>query len=392
MSLLDAAERFASIDRSQVVLDPRRCLHAQDQYSGCAACYDVCPAGAITAGKPPSLDAEKCQSCFACLPACPVGACRADDDVISLLSCAAHIEEEKPVELVCGLHPHPQTGAEAESIGIQIHGCLAGLGTGTYVMLSVLGPGRLAARTDACRACKWQTLGPEIHRQAERADRLLAAWGRDHTVTCIDRVELSAERTLWDSRNPPLSRRDLFRLMARQGQVAVARAMEDSITESKRQTGRDRLRLLAASAHLAKPSSEVDLDGFGFAALSISAACTACGACGKACPTAALRFEKNDEALTFSITFSPRDCIGCDLCDHVCLADAVSIDHEPTFAQVFGPDRPAELACGPLARCERCKTLMAKRDGARLCPLCEYRRAHPFGSLLPKKVIKGTPS
>ena len=47
MSLLDAAERFASLDRSQVLLEPKRCLHAQDQFSECAACFEVCPAGAV---------------------------------------------------------------------------------------------------------------------------------------------------------------------------------------------------------------------------------------------------------------------------------------------------------------------------------------------------------
>ena len=165
MTLLDAAERFASLDRSQVLLDTKHCLHSQDQFSDCAACFDVCPVEAITAGKPPSLDTGRCQSCLACLPACPAGAYRADDDVSSLLNCVTHVEDQS-VELLCGLHPHPETGADPDGIGIQIHGCLAGLGTGSYVMLSALGLKRLSLRTEACSACKWCSLSPEIHRQA----------------------------------------------------------------------------------------------------------------------------------------------------------------------------------------------------------------------------------
>ncbi|RPJ20678.1 MAG: 4Fe-4S dicluster domain-containing protein, partial [Chloroflexi bacterium] len=345
LSLLDAAERFASIDRSQIILDTKRCLHSQDQYSDCAACFSICPVRAITVGKPPVLHSERCQTCRACLPACPVGAYRADDDVADLLNCATHVEDQT-VELVCGLHPQPETGADSESIGIRIGGCLAGLGTGAYLTLTTLGRTHIISRTDACRACKWQTLGREVHHQTERANRFLSAYDGNHTVSCMDEVELPVERVLWDAKNPPLSRRDLFRMMARQGQVAMARAMENGVTASKRQPGRDRLRLLSAMSHSPEPATNADTDGFGFATLTISESCTACGTCGRACPTEALRFEKNDEEMTFAISFSAQNCIGCDLCEHVCLPNAITLDHAPTFEQVFGAKEPLLAASG----------------------------------------------
>jgi Fe-S-cluster-containing hydrogenase component 2 len=392
VSLLNAAERFASIDRSQITLEPKRCLHSQDQVSECVACFNICPVEAITTGKPPAHDAERCQSCLACLPACPVGAYRADDDVSGLLNCATHIEGET-VELLCGLHPHPEAGADVGSIGIRIHGCLAGLGTGAYLTLAALGLKRLVLRTDACRACKWQTLISEIYRQTAHANRFLSAWKRDgDTITCMDEIESPVERILWDAKNPPLSRRDLFRMMARQGQVAMARAMENGVTDSKRKPGRDRLRLLAAVSHLAEPAAEIDLRELSFATLTISESCTACSACGRACPTGALRFERNDGEMTFSISFSAQHCIACDLCDHVCLPDAITINHAPTFEEVFGAKEPVPVESGELLRCERCKTLVAKREDTKLCPLCEYRRSHPFGSMMPKKLVKGTRS
>ncbi len=387
MSLLNAAERFASIDRSQIVLDMKHCLHSQDQDAECAACFSICPVDAITVGEPPSLDAERCQSCLACIPACPVGAYHADDDVADLLNCATHIEDQ-PVELLCGLHPHPKTGIDSESVGIHIRGCLAGLGAGAYLALSTLGLKRIHPRTDACRGCKWHSLSPEISSQTERANRFLSAWDKVDIVTCMDEIEAPVDRVLWSVKNPPLSRRDLFRMMARQGQVAMARAMEKGMDSSKRQPGRDRLRLVSAVSHFPHPSVNVDLHEFGFAILTISDSCTACGACGRACPTDALKFEKNEGEMTFSISFSAQNCIGCDLCDHVCLPDAITLDHAPTFEQVFRAKEPSMAASGTIVRCGRCKTLMAKRDGMTLCALCEYRRIHPFGSMVPKKIVK----
>lgn len=389
MSLLDAAERFASIDRSQIVLNSNRCLHTQDQYSECAACFHICPVQAIQTGKPPSLNSGQCESCFACLPACPVGAFQADDEVADLLQCAAHIETE-PVELLCGSHPRAESGTRPDAIGIRIDGCLAGLGMGTYLTLVALGVTRILVRTDACRTCKWQSLTSEIHRQAERADRFLAAWEKGNTILCIDQVESPVERALWTAKNPPLSRRDLFRLIARQGQVAMARAMGHGESGTGRQPGRDRLRVLTAVSHIDGPSGGVELSGLGFATLAISTSCTACGACAKACPTEALCFEKDEEAMTFSLSFSAKNCIACGLCEHVCLPDAISLHRAPAFEDVFGSDRPATVASGRLVRCARCRAFMAERTDGNLCPLCEYRRTHPFGSRLPKKKPRET--
>jgi ferredoxin len=316
-----------------------------------------------------------------------VGACRADDDVSDLLNCATHIEEQ-PVELLCGLHPQPQTGCESEATGVRIAGCLAGLGTGAYLTLSALGVTRLLARTDACDECKWHSLSPEIHSQTERADKFLYAWNKNDVVACMNEIKTPVERVLWSAKNPPMSRRDLFRLLAHQGQVAMARALENGTTSTERKPGRDRLRLLSAVSHLPEPSGRADLNGFGFATLTISALCTACGACGRACPTQALKFNKNEQEMTFSISFAAQNCIDCGLCDHVCLPDAITFNHQPAFEEVFAAKEPAIAESGELIRCERCKSLTAKREGVKYCPLCEYRRIHPFGSLMPKKIVK----
>lgn len=390
MSLFDAAERLASIDRSQIVLDAARCLHSQDKLSQCAACFHICPVDAISIGKPPTLHAERCQSCLACLPACPVGAYHGEDDVADLLSCTTHIEDQ-PVEILCSMHPQPESGVNEKAVAIQLHGCLAGLGMGAYLTLSALGLKCILPRMDACSACEWGNLGQEIQEQAERANHFLSAWERQDVVHCVNEMGSHVERPLWNAKNPPLSRRDLFRMMARQGQIAMARAMANGAPSSEHKPGRDRLRLISAVTQLPDLPADAmrqSLEDLNFASLTISEACTACGACGRACPTQALRFEKDENEMTFSLSFSPQNCIGCDLCDHVCLPDAIHLTHAPTLEEIFGEKEPKTLAMGEMVRCERCRVFIAKREGVTLCSLCEYRRTHPFGSMMPIKTLR----
>lgn len=390
MSLLEGAERFASIDRSQVVLLPQRCLHSQGAASDCAACLDLCPAGAIrqnAQNSVPALDSAACQDCLACLPACPVGAFSADDDVSPLLNCLTHLEG-KTLELLCSRHPAPESGPQAESVAIRVRGCLAGLGSGALLLLLAVGVERLILRTEACPGCEWASLAGRVHAQARGAGELAAAWGRPAEMLCTDGAEVFSARPLWEVHNPPLSRRDLFRLLARQGQVALARAAEKGAMASKRQPGRDRLRILSAAAHLTPPPAgqETVLEGFGFAALHVSEACSACGACARLCPTQALSFEKNADESEFKLSFSPRSCIDCGLCPQACAPAALTLEPDPSFAYVFGAREALNLAAGPLARCEKCKSLIAARPGVTLCDLCEFRREHPFGSVLPAEL------
>ncbi|MDX9990824.1 MAG: 4Fe-4S dicluster domain-containing protein [Anaerolineales bacterium] len=391
MSLLDAAERFASLDRSQVILDAERCLHTRDQHSECAACFNICPVGAITPGQPPSLDPKKCEGCLACLTVCPVGAYSADDAVTPLLNAVTHLEDQT-LELLCELNPACEAGIAQTSVGIQVRGCLAGLGSGTYLALAALGLEQVVARTDACSTCKWAALQPEVEAQVARAKELLAAWGRGDSLRCVSGLDQAIERPLWNASNPPLSRRDLFRMLARQGQVAMARAMQYGQTQAGPRPGRNHKRTVNALGHLPAPSAaeNLNLGEFGFGSLQVSAACTACAACARACPTGALQFEKDEDQTTFALKFAAPDCVACGLCVHVCAPDAIRLDRSPQFADIFG-DAIAVLQAGELIKCEQCAALTAKRGATRLCELCQYRRENRFGSVLPPGFKRNKP-
>lgn len=382
MNLFSAAERLAAIDRSEVTLDAARCLHTRDKFATCEACLGICPTGAIQTGKPPRLDAETCASCLTCLPLCPAGAFTADDAVADLLNCAARVES-RALELVCQAHPRAERGGSAETTGIRVRGCLAGLGSGTYLALAALGVEQITLRLDACQECPWAFLRGQVEKQFREAERLLQAWGRTEIIKLADVLEEPDERPVWDAKNPPLSRRDMFIMLSRQGQIALARAMENHPTSAGKGTGRNRTRMIHAAAQLGDlQDGKVSLAGMGFAMLTVSDACSACGACARACPTAALKFGVDEKARRYALGFSPKDCIACEACLHVCMEKAISLDPAPAAEQVWGPNEALLLQSGGLSRCERCNALFAARPGLQFCPACEFRRKNPFGSRL----------
>jgi ferredoxin len=138
---------------------------------------------------------------------------------------------------------------------------------------------------------------------------------------------------------------------------------------------------VGAVAHLPVPDATniFDLSSLGFASLSTTVACTACGACARACPTRAIQFIQNEKETTFMLALSARNCIGCEICVHVCVSSAISVNHTPTFIQIFGQEMVTLLE-GGLVKCKWCGILMAAQPEVHLCQLCENRRTRPFGS------------
>ena len=382
MDLSSVAERVAAIERSAVTLSAQRCLHATDRFSGCSACLSVCPVGAIVPGKPPVLTADACQTCLACLPVCPTGAFSADDAVPTLLECAARLEAPA-IELFCQRHPQPDFSPWPEAAGVRVRGCLAGLGVGALVALAALGSECVRLRADACAPCAWGTLQGQLVDQVRQAQQLLAPWGLTHKLELVSEPPTSlALRRVIEADNPPVSRRDLFRLAARRGQVALARAVTETGGATGPRPARERQRVLNALAGLPARAEASGVDhavAAGYALVTVSSACSACAACARACPTGALRFERATPD-AFRLNFQPRLCTGCEACVHVCAPEALSVSPAPTFEAVFGPASNVVVQAGGLVRCDRCGTWFAAALGQKLCPPCAFRRQHPFGA------------
>jgi NAD-dependent dihydropyrimidine dehydrogenase PreA subunit len=383
MELLSVVERLAALDHSAVRYDPERCLYAHDKFVDCEVCLEMCPTDAIQPGKPPSFIPDACAGCLACLPLCPTGAYNTDDAVHNLLNCTAHVESTQ-IELVCQANPYGGNGVSAEAVGIRVRGCLAGLGRGTYLALAAMGMEKVSLRLDACAECPWEKLQTQIEAQVEEARHLLSAWDKADLVQSVTQLEAGCQRPLWEAQNPPLSRRDLFLMLSRQGQTTLARAIEKAETPAGKQAGRGHRRLANAITYLPHPNHDKSLDGLGFGMVTVNEACTACGSCARACPTGALEFEIDEDSCTYSLRFTPRQCIGCLICLHICADSAVSVDLAPLLKQVFESREPLLLSSGELSHCERCHAFFVARPGIRLCPNCKFRLKNPFGSRLPK--------
>jgi ferredoxin len=373
LNLFGFVDQLVGSEHSSVRMDTKRCLHSQYRFSKCKNCFNICPVSAISAGKPPVLDSKMCQSCLACLTVCPVGAYAADDAVSSLLNSVNH-QESGPLELLCEKNSKAVTGVTDASRGMVVQGCLAGLGAGAYLGLVASGIEHILVRTDDCAICRWGSLSALIETQVNQAKQILESWKKQEAVECVPSLESPVIRPLWKATNPPVSRRDLFRMVTLQGKTALVRTFEESKLDSDHRPNQDHLRVVSAIGRLPVPNlyDGFGLGEFGFASLSVSNACSACETCVRVCPTGALTINKNKEETAFNLKISIRDCIGCEICEHVCNCSAISVNHKPTFAQIFS-DPVVILLVGGLVKCEQCGILMAARPELHLCQMCEHQ-------------------
>lgn len=378
MNLLALAERWGEALTSKPFgFAAERCLHSADKFSGCTACFDVCPVDAIQPGEPPVFDGERCQACRACLPVCPTGAfTAAEDEVQALLNCAERISP-KPCEVVCGLNPFVEVGVVGTT-AVRVRGCLAGLGVAAYLGLVSHGIEKIIVRLDACADCPWSQLRTQVEAQIQQAQSLLAMWGKAESVIYVDETAGDfGKRPFWNAASPPLSRRELFRSQADEKKPEADASAEPNQFH-------ERVRFLRAVKRLPAPAENAaaaSLAGLDFALLTVNDACTACGVCARACPTGALQIET--AVSSFQLTFSPQICIGCDICQHVCAPDAIILSHDPAFDQVFVGQVDQIVQQGSLSACSKCRAPFASRAGADLCSVCEFRRQNPFGSMMP---------
>jgi ferredoxin len=177
---------------------------------------------------------------------------------------------------------------------------------------------------------------------------------------------------VWDADHPPISRRDLFHLASKEGQSAIGRLLVGGYLPSKDKLPRDRQRVLNA-IHVLNARAGSDnptLTGLGYALVSISEACTACGICARVCPTSALQFEKLADS-SYRLLFTPGTCVACEACYYVCTPKAITINHTPALHDVFGQSEAVIAQAGEFTRCARCDIQFAGPPGHRYCPACE---------------------
>ncbi len=266
------------------------------------------------------------------------------------------------LELACAEHPDPSRGDTAADV-VRVPGCLADLEAHVPLELLVLGAGSVVLRLDGCSRPE------EARRRHGPVAALTTALGGSRVVVLAGERTGSRRRPVLDAHHMPVARRALLPILAPDRPPLPpghATAQE---------------RLSAAATALIAGSATVldDLDGVGLALTA--AGCTASGVCVRSCPEGALSLWTEGDAT--DLRFDPGRCSGCGLCIERCDRGALSASgHVPWSAVVHSV--PVVLARTTTTRCGRCRAeFHPEVVGETLCPVCAFRSAHPFGSVLP---------
>ena len=284
------------------------------------------------------------------------------------------------LELACPEHPDPSRGRRAVSV-VRMDVCLAALPPSAYLELVAVGVAGVSVRLDGCGTSE------EAGRQVEAANRLLAA------CACSDRVEVTRAaptappRVVHDLHSLPVGRRSLLLLAGPGGsRQTVARS------GSERERALGALRSLSSGREPGRPGSPFPADDLAVldapsAVLSVTG-CTGCGVCVRACPTGALRLhqvQSTDDVSVhhLSLRQMPADCLDCGECERLCPELAVTVVGRHSWAELLSC-MPQFLMTRDMRACARCGGALVPVDVVGgLCPVCDYRRHNPFGSVLP---------
>ncbi len=389
MDLLSIAEKLTSRDHFSVNFSESSCLHSLNKLASCEACYTLCPTSAIQPGKPPSFDSQSCVVCRACVQACPVGAYTGEDKVKGLLSSAARAVEKHRVthfDLLCDQHTSPALGPQDSALGLRIEGCLAQLGSGAYLALFLLGVEKVIVRLDDCPNCAWGALKERILLQVEQARALAGPWLHADKLAILDQVEgveLEA-RPGWNTASPPLSRAELLHPAPLQAESRYSALISpDALAVSQHHLSLDRYRQVIASKHLLADNQSDQSASAAFVSFvraEVTEACTGCNICSQSCPTEALKRTVIEEK-EFKLSFSPLKCVDCKVCVALCPESAITLESPVPVSYLL--EGELVLYQGSLVKCQRCGTLFSPKTGGKLCPTCQFRRDHPFGSRTP---------
>ncbi len=387
MNLLILAERIATLEVSPIRLNSDRCLRTRNKFSGCDTCVRACPAGALQLNGSIAFNTKACVACGHCLHACPTGAFDGDDGVIDLLNYVARLESAGTIELACLQHPAPEKGCPDVTAVIRTKNCLAALGPSAYLGLLVLDVKRIALRLDACSLCPIGKVRSEISNTLATVRRILATIDTEARIIELNTVTDRKVRSVYETKNPPLSRRDLFRAFVAKAPRQIEQILtgDDNQSTVTKSPSRERRRLINVLKHFSVIKTDVTFPELTFPRLTAESNCSACGICARICPTGALNFLNGEDA-QYQLTFSSRACIDCGACLDVCQTAALQRS-DATLADVLA-DQSVVLRTGTLRSCAKCGTKFAAESSSDLCHLCDFRRANPTGRYLPPGLQK----
>jgi formate hydrogenlyase subunit 6/NADH:ubiquinone oxidoreductase subunit I len=405
--------------RAGVQYDASRCVRTLNRFAACERCVHACPTQALRAGSPPTFDAQACRSCGLCLHICPNGAFSGEDGVKLLYDTVAQLRTATSIELACHHHPSPAAGAAGIDAVVRADHCLAAFGPSVYLGLlglaresegaeattkvthseaqageakanAITTPARprISVRLDACPNCPLSAAQAGIAQTIAESNALAEAAAHEQPFATITTTPSPVVlRTVIDAK-PQLSRRQLFTALSGGGRRLLSGSLlPETPPKGIKTPPPERQRLIAALKY--SPSLiEVAPENLPFASLIADDQCSACGVCARVCPTGALAFRA-DRSDQYRLTFKSAACTACGICINLCEPGALHRTGMPRLAELTA-ESVVTLREGHLRRCERCGTKFDAPAGIRNCPVCEWRKRHPFGSRPPAMSAKLT--
>ena len=377
--------------------DAGRCLNQRFRAANCRLCADACPAAAITVqGALAHLAAETCLRCGVCLHACPTGVFTTSGQAQTdkrLLDAAAPLAS-RALELTCPANrQEDRTAAPVEAV-VQTGRCLAALALAELLDLAQPRQRNLWLNDSGCAACPLGQALPILHETVMQANQVLAAW--QHPVELRTQVTEPAALArphrvdVFSGQQPPYSRREFLTFLRTKATQMLSSVALEALAPLQPLAGEpqprevelpyQRRHLTAAAARLGPPvSAALSADDLPWAAVQISAACSACGLCGRFCPTAAIRWTTHTQApitdaedappvAVFDLSFIAADCVNCGICQAACPEDALVLADTIHPGQL-GQRQITSLRQGRLGPCRICTvpTDLAVRSTCYVC-------------------------
>jgi len=362
-----------------IMLYHDRCLNSRHRQSKCIYCAASCPTGAlgIENGKV-SLSVSACTGCGACLSTCPMEVFTSESwSERYILGKLAEMPGER-VRVLCARQLAPQPKRYRANI-VRIKVCLGSISPGLLFEAGLKKEIQLC--TSECAVCERASLFANIEKSAALANAWLIAVGRQACIVLSNERPVFDEDRTWrrflylraqETQEADVGRREFLAGFARSGSslfAAFAGGDRERVgpIDSRRSANAGKCRHIHRWREKLFEAYPRKYEAMGPGALwpqmTVSDACTGCGACEQYCPSEAIRSEVKGGRMVR--VFTPGLCADCALCALACPVGAVTRE----YAAQSHPFNPQVVLDKKVEECSRCHVpAIGTRD--RLCHWC----------------------
>ena len=341
------------------------CLNTISPLAQCSTCQQICPQQALQL-RDGQWHAGHCSLCGLCTVVCPTQVFQIDQP--SLLQ----YESKPPLQLCCSQNP----AAPAQALRLN---CLQQLPPlALFHLLYQHQQLILYLTPDLCQQCSHHWYAQGLLQQLEPyqipAEKLqiIIQTPQPATEPETPTTGPSQRRALF---------RDLWQRTEQQSQKAVVQAAETvaavfsstELTATEPQIFPARLPLYALYVKKELPLPAQTQLPF---RQMVCTACHFCGACARLCPTQALKLTETEQQK--QLLFCPELCIGCNLCQQICMQHGLQWDDWMTGRQFM--QTPQCLAHSPEKICSCCQHSFYQWPPGKntVCSFCQ-RENHESG-------------